>query len=50
MKKLLPELVGTAGFCLLSGGLYVWFGAGPALCGAGGLLLVGGFLAARGAG
>lgn len=41
MKKLLPELVGTAGFVLLGAGLYLQFGAGVALIACGVLLLVG---------
>lgn len=39
MKKWLPELLGTAGYCLLVAGLYEQFGAGVALIVAGGLLL-----------
>ena len=31
MKKMLPEFVGTAGYCLLVAGLYVQFGPGWAL-------------------
>lgn len=41
MKTWIPELIGTAGFCLLVSGLYVQFGPGWALM-AGGVLLLGG--------
>ncbi|WP_242173791.1 MULTISPECIES: hypothetical protein [unclassified Pseudomonas] len=40
MKTWLPELVGTAGYCLLVAGLHVQFGPGWALMAGGGLLLV----------
>jgi len=39
MRKVLPELVGTAGFCLFATGLYLQFGAGVALI-VGGVLLM----------
>lgn len=39
--KWLPELIGTAGYCLLVAGLGIQFGMGVALMVGGGLLLVG---------
>lgn len=39
MKKMLPEIIGTAGFCLLVAGLHVQFGPGWALI-VGGVLLL----------
>lgn len=39
--KWLPEILGTAGYCLLVAGLYVQFGAGVALMVGGSLLLAG---------
>lgn len=47
MKKMLPELVGTAGYCLAVAGGYVLWGLGPALLGAGLALIVGGYVAAK---
>lgn len=47
MKKALPDLLGTAGYCLLVGGLYVRFGLGEALLVGGALMMVGAFLAGR---
>lgn len=47
MKKAIPDLLGTAGVCLLVGGVYLRFGTGEALLAGGALLIVGGFLAAR---
>lgn len=40
MKEWLPELFGTAGYCLLFAGLWVQFGLGVALI-TGGSLLIG---------
>ena len=45
MKKMLPEIVGTAGYCLLVAGLYVQFGPGWALI-VGGIGLVAGAIKA----
>lgn len=45
MKKMLPDLLGTAGLCLLVGGLLLLYGPGVALVIGGVLLMVGGFLA-----
>ncbi|WP_170320301.1 MULTISPECIES: hypothetical protein [Pseudomonas] len=39
MKKMLPELVGTAGFCLFVAGLHIEFGPGIAMIVGGALLL-----------
>ncbi|WP_449103329.1 hypothetical protein [Pseudomonas veronii] len=39
MKKMLPELVGTAGYCLFVAGLHVEFGPGVAMIVGGALLL-----------
>ncbi|GEM_PF-3993558 len=39
MKKWLPEVIGTAGFCLFVAGLYLQFGPGVALM-VGGVLLM----------
>jgi hypothetical protein len=39
MKTWLPEILGTAGYCLLVAGLYVQFGPGVAMMVGGGLLL-----------
>lgn len=47
MKRLLPEALGTAGYGLLCGGLYVVFGTGVAMCVGGTLLMVGGYYAAK---
>ena len=45
MKKMLPDLLGTAGLCLLVSGLLLLYGPGVALVVGGVLLMVGGFLA-----
>lgn len=45
MKKMLPDLLGTAGLCLLVSGLLLLYGPGVALAVGGVLLMVGGFLA-----
>lgn len=45
MKKMIPDLIGAAGVCLLVAGLYLQYGAGPALISGGSLLMLGGFLA-----
>lgn len=45
MKKMLPDVLGTAGLCLLVGGLYVLFGHGVALVSAGVLLMAAGVVA-----
>ena len=45
MKKMLPDLLGTAGFCLLVSGLFVLYGYGVALVVGGVLLMAGAFLA-----
>ena len=45
MKKAIPDLLGTAGFCLFSGGVYLQWGAGVALLVGGALLMGGGFIA-----
>ncbi|NKF30479.1 hypothetical protein HER21_28835 [Pseudomonas sp. BGM005] len=45
MKKMLPDLLGTAGLCLLVSGLLVLYGWGVALAGGGVLLMACGFLA-----
>lgn len=47
MRKLIPDLLGTAGVCLLVGGVYVRLGQGEAMLVGGALLIVGAFLAAR---
>lgn len=47
MKRLLPDLLGSAGYCLLIGGLYVRFGLGVALIAGGALMMLGAFLAAK---
>lgn len=47
MKRYLPDLLGSAGYCLLIGGLYVRFGLGVALIAGGILMMVGGFLAGK---
>lgn len=39
MKTLLPEIIGTAGYCLLVAGLFVQFGEGVAMIVGGALLL-----------
>ena len=45
MKKMLPDVLGTAGLCLLVSGLLLLYGLGVALAVGGVLLMVGGFLA-----
>lgn len=47
MKRLLPDLLGSAGYCLLAAGLYVRFGLGVALIAGGALMMLGAFLAAK---
>jgi hypothetical protein len=47
MKKLVPDLLGVAGYCQLIAGLYLSFGLGLALAVGGALMLLGGYLAAR---
>lgn len=47
MKKLLPEALGMAGFCLLSWGLYLQFGAGVAMMVGGPLMMGGAYVAAK---
>ncbi|MCP1652752.1 hypothetical protein [Pseudomonas nitroreducens] len=47
MKKMLPELIGTAGVCLLGCGLWLQFGPGWACMGGGGLLIAGALVALR---
>lgn len=47
MKKMLPDLLGTAGLCLVVGGLYLLYGLGLSLVVGGVLLMVGGVLAGR---
>ncbi|MNM21455.1 hypothetical protein D3C81_318160 [compost metagenome] len=47
MKKMLPELIGTAGLALLGGGLWLQFGLGWACVWAGGLMIVGALAASR---
>ncbi|ERH56529.1 hypothetical protein [Pseudomonas simiae] len=47
MKNWLPELIGTAGFCLFVSGLYVQFGPGWALMAGGALLLAAAIKAVR---
>lgn len=46
MKRLLPDLLGTAGYCLLTAGLYECYGLGVALIAGGVLMMVGAFLMA----
>jgi hypothetical protein len=41
MKKYLPDLLGAAGYCLLTAGLYAQFGSGVALITGGVLMMVG---------
>lgn len=45
MKKLLPDLLGTAGLCLVVAGLYLLYGLGVALVVGGVLLMVGAVVA-----
>lgn len=45
MKKMLPDALGTAGFCLFVFALYTLWGQGVALGVAGVLMMVGAFLA-----
>lgn len=40
MRKIIRELVGTAGYCLLLAGLYEWLGAGLAMTIGGALMIV----------
>lgn len=47
MKRHIPDVLGTAGFCLLLSGLYLQFGGAAALMAGGPLLMVGAFLSAR---
>lgn len=47
MKTLLTDLVGMVGLGCLAAGLYIQFGAGPALIAVGALLLAGAVAAAR---
>lgn len=47
MKKWLPEVLGTAGYCLLVAGLHVQFGPGVALIAGGALLLAGAYKAVQ---
>lgn len=48
MKKMLPELIGTAGYGLSVAGCYVLWGPGTALLAGGLALILGALLAARG--
>lgn len=48
MKKMLPELVGTAGYGLCVAGCYLLWGAGVAMLAGGVALILGAFLASRG--
>ncbi|CAG9184249.1 hypothetical protein CURE108131_25095 [Cupriavidus respiraculi] len=50
MKTLLTDVVGLGGLGCLGAGLYLQFGAGPALMGVGALLLGGAVRAAAGRG
>lgn len=47
MKRLLPDLLGTGGYCLLLAGIYTRYGLGPALIAGGVLMMAGAFLAAK---
>ncbi len=48
MRTTLTDLLLLAGLALLSWGLYLWFGPGPACTVAGGLLMLSAVLLARG--
>lgn len=45
--RLLSEVIGTVGFGLLCGGLYLCFGQGVAMCAGGLLLMVGAYYGAK---
>lgn len=45
MRKMLPDLLGTAGLCLFVSGMHLLYGLGLALAVSGVLLMVGGFIA-----
>ncbi|MEG1213604.1 hypothetical protein [Citrobacter sp. wls718] len=47
MKSLFTDLIGLAGFGLLTSGVYLSFGLAPALMFSGGLLLLGALAMAR---
>ncbi|CAH6579990.1 hypothetical protein M3B74_00290 [Citrobacter freundii] len=47
MKSLIADVIGMAGFGLLTSGFYLQFGLAPALMFSGGLLLVGALAIAR---
>lgn len=47
MKSLIADVIGMAGFGLLTSGVYLQFGLAPALMFSGGLLLVGALAIAR---
>lgn len=47
MKKLIPEALGLAGFCLLFAGLYLQLGAGVAMIVCGPLMMVAAYAGAK---